>query len=135
MFDRVVVGATDAEGVTRAFTRALEVTRASGGTVHVVVAQRRRRHLPVIEDRRAADHGLDPDRALLRQLEEMAARESVRIQLHPLQSEPAQAITAVAAEQVADLVVVGSETSHGHRQLSAVPQAVMDSVPCAVLVV
>jgi nucleotide-binding universal stress UspA family protein len=135
MFDRVVVGAADAEGVTRAVTRAIEVTRVSGGTVHVVVAHRRRRHLAVAEDRRAGDPGLDPDQALLRQFEEMAARQSVRIQLHPLESEPAQAITAVAAAQAADLVVVGSKTAHGHRQLNAVPQAVMDSVPCAVLVV
>ncbi len=135
MFDRVVVGAADAEGVTRAVTRAIEVTRVSGGTMHVVVAQRRRRQLAVAQDRRVTDHGLDPDEALLRRFEEMAARESVRIELHPLQSEPAQAIAAVAAEQAADLVVVGSRTAHRHRQLSAVPQAVMDTVPCAVMVV
>jgi nucleotide-binding universal stress UspA family protein len=135
VFDKVVVGATDSKGATRAVTRALEVTRVSGGTLHVVVAVRRRRHVAVFEDRRAVDSGLDPDDALLRQFREMAARESVKLQLHPLRSEPAQAITAVAAEQAADLIVVGSGAEGRTRHLSGVPKAVMDRADCAVLVV
>ena len=65
----------------------------------------------------------------------VAARESVRVQLHPLQSEPAQAITAVAAEEGADLIVVGSRAGNGNRRLTDVPKAVMDCAECAVLVV
>ena len=77
MFERVVVGATDSEGATRAVRHAIEVTRVSGGTLHVVMAVRRKRHVAVAEDRRADDVGLDADEALLRRFEEMAARESV----------------------------------------------------------
>ena len=49
--------------------------------------------------------------------------------------EPVEAITRVAAEEAADLIVVGSQADHGSRRLSSVPQAVMDRVECAVLVV
>jgi nucleotide-binding universal stress UspA family protein len=135
MFDRVVVGATGSEGATRAVRHAIEVARVSGGTLHVVMAVRRRRHVAVAEDRRAVDVGFDADEVLLRRFEEMAARESVRVRLHPLQSEPAQAITAVAAEEGADLIVVGSRAGIGNRRLTDVPKAVMDRADCAVLVV
>ena len=135
MFDTVVVGATDSEGATRAVRRAIEVTRVAGGTLHVVMAVRRRRHVGLAEDRRAGTGGLDRDEALLGVFSQMAARESVRVQLHPLQSEPAEAITAVAAEQGADLIVLGSKADYGIRQLSSVPKAVMDRADCAVLVV
>ncbi len=38
VFEHVVVGATDSESGTRAVRRALELVRASGGTLHVVAA-------------------------------------------------------------------------------------------------
>ena len=38
MFENVVVGATDSAASTRAVRRAIEVTRASGGTLHIVTA-------------------------------------------------------------------------------------------------
>ena len=38
VFEHVVVGATDSESGTRALRRALELVRASGGTLHVVSA-------------------------------------------------------------------------------------------------
>ena len=50
-------------------------------------------------------------------------------------ADPGEAIVRVATEAQADLVVVGSSSAHGHRQLGDVPKAVMDAVPCAVLVV
>jgi nucleotide-binding universal stress UspA family protein len=135
MFDQVVAAATDPDGTTRAVGRAIELARVSGGTVHVVAAVRRRRHLSVAEDRRAADTGLDSDAALLRRLEAMAARDSVAIRLHPLRSEPAEAITAVAEQERADLIVVGSKAERRARHLSDVSKAVMDRAACAVMVV
>jgi nucleotide-binding universal stress UspA family protein len=136
MFDTVVVGATDSEGATRAVRRAIELTRVSGGTLHVVLASRRRRRVPVTHDRRVHDGGLDPDVTLLDQFGRMAAQASVRVQLHPLDTAPAEAITTVASEEGADLIVVGSKHERGGtRQLSPVPRAVMDAAPCAVMVV
>ncbi len=135
MFDQVVVGATDPEGAARAVTRAVDLARASGGTVHIVAALRRQRHLPVVEDRRGVDRGLDPDEVLLRRLGEMAAREQVPVRLHPLRSEPAEAITTVAAQEHADLIVIGSKAERRSRHLSDVSKAVMDRADCAVMVV
>ncbi len=54
---------------------------------------------------------------------------------HPVLDDPASAITRVAAAEKADLVVVGSGSSHGPRSLADVPKRVMDHVGCAVLVV
>jgi nucleotide-binding universal stress UspA family protein len=135
MFDHVVVGATDPEGAARAVTRAVDLARASGGTVHIVAALRRQRHLPVVEDRRGVDRGLDPDEVLLSQLGEMAAGQSVPVRLHPLRSEPAEAITAVAEQEHADLIVIGSKAERRSRHLSDVSKAVMDRAGCAVMVV
>jgi len=135
MFDRVVVGATDAQSATRAVTRAIELTRVSGGTLHVVLPARRRRPMAVGEERRSSDVRVDAEEALLRRIREMAARESVPLQLYPLQSDPAGAITAVALEQCADLIVVGAGPERRSRQLSDVPKAVMDRADCAVMVV
>ena len=64
----------------------------------------------------------------------MAALEAVRVETHPVASDPADAITRVATEEDADLIVVGSKAAHGTRQLSSVPKAVMDRAACAVLV-
>ena len=69
------------------------------------------------------------------ELREMAALEYVRVETHPVASDPADAITRVANEEDADLIVVGSRAAHGIRQLSSVPKAVLDRAACAVLVV
>jgi len=135
MFENVVVGATDSEGAVRAVRSAIEVARASGGTLHLVMATRRRRRMTVVHDRRTQDIGLDPTESLLAEFERMAAQESVRVQTHPLFSDPVEGMTKVAAAEDADLIVVGSASAQGGRRLSAVPKAVMDLADCAVLVV
>ncbi len=50
-------------------------------------------------------------------------------------ADPVEAITRVATQEGADLIVVGSQEADGSRHLSSVPQWVMDRVECAVLVV
>ena len=65
----------------------------------------------------------------------MALSESVPVETHPVSSDPAEAITRVATEENADLIVVGSKAARGARQLSDVPKAVMDRADCAILVV
>jgi nucleotide-binding universal stress UspA family protein len=135
MFENVVVGATDSEGAARAVRSALEVARLSGGTLHLVMATRRSRLVTVALDRRTQDAGLDPTESLVAEFERMASRQSVRVQTHPLFSDPVDGITKVAAAEDADLIVVGSASAHGGRRLSAIPKAVMDIADCAVLVV
>ena len=133
MFDNVVVGATDSAGGIRALRRAIAVVRASGGTLHIVTALGRRPlRLPEVPAELRCGTGAG---SLLVKLREMAMSESVRVQTHPARSDPAEAITRVAAEENADLIVVGSKVSNGTRQLAHVPRAVMDRAACPVLVV
>src|ERR1700722_9344883 len=105
MFDNVVVGATDSAGGVRALRRAIAVVRASGGTLHIVTALGRR---PLRLPEAPAELRCGTAGTLLVKLREMAMSESVRVQTHPARSDPAEAITRVAAEENADLIVVGS---------------------------
>jgi nucleotide-binding universal stress UspA family protein len=118
MFENVVVGAADSEGGARAVSRAVDVARTSGGTVHIVTAFRR-----------------EPVGALLAELRLLASGTSVTVRTHPVYADPIEAITRVATEERADLIVLGARADEGSRRLSSVPQGVMDSVECAVLVV
>lgn len=118
MFENVVVGAPDSERGARVVRRAVELARTSGGTVHVVTAYRQ-----------------EPVDELMDGFRRLADRTPVRVETHPVRSDPVEAITRVAAEQEADLVVVGAHTGERSRRLSSVPQGVMDRVQCAVLVV
>ncbi len=122
MFENVVVGATGSVGGTRAVHRALEIARASDGTLHIVAATGKTR-------------AQDPALELLAELRRMAARQSVRVETHPVSADPVEAITGVAEREAADLIVVGSRSDRGFRQISDVPKAVMDRATCAVLIV
>jgi len=133
--ENVVVGASDAEGAARAVRAAIGAARTSGGTLHLVMGTRRRRQTAVAHERRGRDVGVDPTASLVAELERMAARRSVRLQTHPLFSDPVDGITKVAAAEDADLIVVASGSTHEGKRLSALPKAVMDRAECAVLVV
>jgi len=135
VFENVVVGGTDPESAARAVRKAIEVVRASGGTLHLVMATRRRRRVAVAYERRTGGVDLDPTESLLAEFERLATRESVRVQAHPLFSDPVEGITKVAVAEDADLIVVGSGPPSRSRRVTAVPRAVMDLANCAVLVV
>jgi nucleotide-binding universal stress UspA family protein len=140
MFETVVVGAADSEGAAKAFRRALDVARASGGTLHVVAAINGKGEAETApwlpEEFRYTDAGAGATDWLLTTLAKEAEGAHVKVTTHPVLDDPAAAITRVAAAEGADLVVVGSGSDHrGSRSLSDVPKAVMDHVGCAVLVV
>ena len=118
MFDNVVVGASASGASARAVRRAAELAGASGGTVHIVAA-----------------FGEEPVEALLAEFRTLASETARRVHTHPVRSDPVEAIIRVAAEEGADLIVVGSQDAGGSRRLSTVPRGVMDRVECAVLVV
>ncbi len=137
MFRTVVVGASDSEGSARAFERALDMVRTSGGTLHIVTALGRKEtpapYLPA--ELRYTEAGAGGSDWLLAQLRSRAAKDDVRVETHPVLAGPGEAIVRIATEERADLVVVGSSSARGHRHLGDVPKAVMDAAPCAVLVV
>ena len=140
MFENVVVGATDSAGATRAVRRAIEVARASGGTLHIVAALGSRSRggwgvRPDMPGRRGVRTRAGRVDSMLGQLRAMATGAQVRVATHPVSAKPAEAITRVALQEDADLIVVGTKNDRGTRQLSSVPKAVMDTAACAVLVV
>jgi nucleotide-binding universal stress UspA family protein len=137
VFEHVVVGATDSEGGTRAVRRALDLVQASGGTLHVVAALAPKEgpapYLP--EEFRYTDAGAGQADWVLSQVRTRAGAVQVRVTTHPVLADPARAITKVAAEEQADLIVLGCGHHGEDRRLSGVDQAVMDQADCAVLVV
>lgn len=144
MFETVVVGAAESEGAAKAFRRALALTQATGGTLHIVGAidgkresKKQSKRTPWLpEEFRYTALGAGPTDWLLLNLEREAAQAGVAVEKHPVLDDPAAAIARVASEERADLVVVGSGSDHhGGRSLADVPKAVMDHVGCAVLVV
>jgi nucleotide-binding universal stress UspA family protein len=137
VFEHVVVGATDSESGTRAVRRALELVRASGGTLHVVaaLAPKEGPAPSVPEEFRYTDAGAGQADWVLSQARAHAGEAQIRVTTHPVLADPVQALTKVAAEERADLIVVGCGHHGDDRRLSGIDQAVMDRADCAVLVV
>ncbi|HVB91686.1 MAG TPA: universal stress protein [Acidimicrobiales bacterium] len=131
------MGATESESASEAVRRAIEVTKASGGTLHIVAAFKAHRPSPpeMPEEYRYSSWSIDPIDLLLNKLKVTATEASIQVATHPVLANPVEAITRVAAQERADLIVVGSKSSHGTRHLSNVPKAIMDKATCAVLVV
>ena len=140
VFDSVVVGATDSEGATRAFRRALAVARTTGGTLHVVTAINGKGEaesapwLP--EEFRYTDAGAGATDWLLTQLAKEAAAADVQVTTHPVLDDPAARHHPGGG---------GGGGRPGRRRVGLgprrprrsrhVPKAVMDHAACAVLVV
>ena len=56
--------------------------------------------------------------------------------VHAAAAEPAEALTTIAVQEQADLIVVGNKGMKGARRvLGSVPNDVAHSAPCAVLIV
>jgi nucleotide-binding universal stress UspA family protein len=137
MFETVVVGADDSAGAAKALRRGLDLVRTSGGTLHVVSAVKRNEETPsdLPEEFRYTYLGAGATDWLHGQVRITAEREHVHVETHPVLADPVDAITRVADQEEADLIIVGSRDHHGTRQLSGVPKGVMDRASCAVLVV
>ncbi len=139
MFENVVVSITSSSGATRAVSVATEVASASGGTVHIV-AVTDAHQAPEVKcvDGPGSRGGFRMDSGLecglLDHLREMAIAARVPVSIHSVSAEP-EALLRVASQTDADLIVVGTRTKGGDRQLSAVPRTLLDQSPCAVLVV
>ncbi len=141
MFENVVVGDEDGFGSTRAVRRASEVARASGGTLHIVAAL----GAPLPPDAgntweapsRAGDPARDA-RSVQRMrhlLRDLTTDSHLRVAIHPIPAEPADAISRVAVQEDADLIVVQAGGVGATRKLSATTKTLLDRVSCAVLVV
>ena len=111
LFETVVAGCTDSRGADQAFRRALELTRAAGGTLHIVCALGDSHdgpppHLP--SEFRHTAAGAGRTEWHMYQLRFRAESAQVRVETHAVLAPPADAITKIVADEGADLVVVGT---------------------------
>jgi nucleotide-binding universal stress UspA family protein len=138
MFTTVVVGTNWSETAEVAFVKALELTRAGDGRLHVVTANPP--SPPPASGRAAGASGgrsLGPDFqadvVLERTLDRLGAND-VDVQQHTMSADPSDAILAVAEQVGADLIVVGNQGMH-RRVLGSIPNTVSHRATCDVLIV
>jgi nucleotide-binding universal stress UspA family protein len=137
MFENVVVGVTESGTSNVAVERAMKLTEASGGMLHLVAAFDAHRPPPPVmpEEFRYSIGSLDPVDVLLNKLEAKARAAAIRVTKHAVLADPVEALTRIAAHEHADLIVVGDSSAHGVRHRSTVSDALMSKTECAVLVV
>jgi len=137
MLENVVVGADETETGQTAVRRALDLLRGSGGTLHIVNGykprQRAKEDLP--PELRYSVSVDSESEVLLRQLALLAKDEEISVVTHPVTADPVTAITAVANEEHADLIVVAHRRMHRPRGRSSVSKALARIAPCAVMII
>lgn len=142
----IVAGTDGSETAERAVTRAGELGRALGVTVHLVSAYRRATDGAWA----AAGAGMGmtslapEDEDLARgQAEEIVTRSGrrlkdlgVEVQCHVCPGEAAEALMSVAQGESATMIVVGNRGMHGARRvLGSVPDRISHHAACEVLIV
>jgi nucleotide-binding universal stress UspA family protein len=137
VYSSIVVGVDDSPTARKAFKRAVEFAKMSGGTLHIVTAYKARptsgEELPD-EFRYAMGSTRDAD-VLLRELTEQASTEGVKSEFHAATADPADALISVADREGADLIVVGNKGMKGARRvLGSVPNSVAHKANCSVLI-
>jgi nucleotide-binding universal stress UspA family protein len=137
MFEHVVVGVTDSPASAHAVEAAMGMAKESGGTLHLVSAfGARRPEAPSMpEEFRYSIGSVDPVDWRLTQFEAEARRADVTVMTHAVLADPIEALTRVARQEAADLIVVGVEASNGGRHRPRVTDGLLREAACAVLVV
>jgi nucleotide-binding universal stress UspA family protein len=141
MFKSIVVGTNGTETADIALSRAVELARLTGATLHVVSAyEPAPAHVggsrPPAE---AAEWAISPHfkvDAVLDRATDVAKGGGVEIEVHGPKGDAASAILAVAEQNDADLIVLGSKGMQGARRvLGSVPNKVSHKAPCDLMIV
>jgi nucleotide-binding universal stress UspA family protein len=147
MFNQIVVGTDGSETADVAVRRATGLAEMTGGTLHIVSAYRSVSLGSVAAATTAGAPAVDIENvnqvlaAEGQQVCERAATDGrqrgVKVELHPMAGDAADAIVGVAEDVGADLVVVGNRGMSGARRflLGSVPNKVSHHCPCSVLIV
>ena len=136
MFNTVLVAADDSVTAARAVNTAVELVKATGGTLHVMTAY----NLPsapveVLPGEYLTTLKDDAD-LLLERLREGIAEKGVAALYHSVAGPAAEAIVSVADHVGAELIVVGNKGMRGMRRvLGSVPNSVAHNANCSVLIV
>ncbi|HEY7949518.1 MAG TPA: universal stress protein [Solirubrobacterales bacterium] len=144
MFTRIVVGTDGSDTAAEAMRQAIDLAKAVGAELRVVSAfepvSKRRVEAEKHDAPADVQHEIGPREDVNLVLDAAAAsarKEGVKVQTHPVEGEPAEAILNVAEETDADLIVVGNKGMTGARRflLGSVPNNVSHHAPCSVIIV
>jgi nucleotide-binding universal stress UspA family protein len=136
MFKTILVGADDSATAARAVSTAVELAKATAGSLHVMTAY----NLPPISSEAVPVDYMDTVAKaadlLLEKLREGIVKEGVEARYHSAFGAPAEAMVRVADDVGADLIVVGNKGMRGMRRvLGSVPNSVAHHANCSVLIV
>jgi nucleotide-binding universal stress UspA family protein len=144
VFNRIVVGTDGSETAGEAVRQAIDLAKLSGATLSIVSAyepvSQRRVEGEKLDAPADVQYEINPREDVNLVLDTAAAearKESVEVQTHPVEGNPADAILNVAEESNADLIVVGNKGMTGARRflLGSVPNNVSHNAPCSVIIV
>lgn len=134
MFQKIVVGTDGFGPAGRAVARAAALAGASGGEVVVVHVRPHHRAEPAPLRDPNATPGVDAGRGVLEDAQRRYG-EGVRMRTLLRVGAPAETLVDVAAEEGADLIVVGDRGMSERFAMGAVPNQVSHHAPCHVLIV
>jgi nucleotide-binding universal stress UspA family protein len=139
MYSSIVVGTDGSDTARRAVSEATRLSKALGCELHLVSAYEPLRGTRVVGAPEEVAQTALPDSDVRAVVDEAAATvrlSGVAVSSHTVTGDPADALLAVAAEQAAGLIVVGSRGMHGMtRVLGSVPNKVSHHARCSVLIV
>jgi nucleotide-binding universal stress UspA family protein len=141
MYASIVVGTDGSETAQRAVAEATRLSKALGcELLHLVSAYEPLRGARIAgAAAEVADIAVPPDTNVQAVVEEAAATirmSGVAVRSHTVTGDPADALLAIAEQEAADLIVVGSRGMHGMtRVLGSVPNKVSHHARCHVLIV
>jgi nucleotide-binding universal stress UspA family protein len=138
MYTSIVVGIDGSATAEIALARAIELAGESGARLHVVSAYEpapaRVSGAPAGED-----YSVNPSfkvDAVLEQALSRAGTKGVSVEQHAPKGSPADAIVAIAEQNDADLIVIGSVGMQGAKRIfGSVPNKVSHRTPCDLLIV
>jgi nucleotide-binding universal stress UspA family protein len=141
VYQSIVVGTDGSPTAERAVAEATRLSKALGSRLHVVAAYEPVRGARVDGYPEGAGTGepLLPDSTVQTIVDAAAATvrlSGVEVKSHTLTGDPAGALLAVAEQENAGLIVVGSCGMHGmKRVLGSVPNKVAHRARCTVMIV
>jgi nucleotide-binding universal stress UspA family protein len=139
MYSSIVVGTDGSETAKQALLHAMDLAAVNGGTVHIVSAYRSSG--AAVRVGTEAEHWYVDTRtkidAILDSAAAMARSRGIAAETHAVETDPGDAIVAIASEVGADAVVVGNKGMRGAKRflLGSVPNKVAHNAPCTVVIV
>ena len=146
MYKQIVVGTDGSEGASLAVGTAVDLARLAGADLHIVYAHKVTspfQAAAAMESGMAPSALLDTNDAIHSEGEricdravEQARRSGVTAHGHCVGADPAEALSAVAQDVHADLIVVGNRGMSGARRfvLGSVPNKLSHHCPTSLLI-